>query len=100
MKEQKRSLLIGVRDRLGMYGQIVNYLATSVLRRLRRTGPPQAEGSQYAGAQARVPDPCAPTGQVPRRRRPVNLILIVSDTFRYDHIGANGNPVISARRAG
>ena len=24
----------------------------------------------------------------------MNIILIVSDTFRYDHIGANGNPGI------
>jgi arylsulfatase A-like enzyme len=29
-----------------------------------------------------------------QRSERMNIILIVSDTFRYDHIGANGNPAI------
>lgn len=49
MKEHKRGFLRGVRDRVGMYGQIAAYLATAAVNRLRALRRKTPHKSAYGG---------------------------------------------------
>src|SRR5207253_8774496 len=55
-----------------------------------RRDPDHSESTRAEGDAPLRPEPDRDAID-PQRSTPVNFIVIVSDTFRYDYLGANGN---------